>query len=76
MAPFDQEFYIIMNLAVGGINFFSDTYVNTPNPKPWLNNSTRTMADFWEKKDWWLPGWNLASDNSHLQVDYVKVWAL
>jgi hypothetical protein len=34
-APFDQEFYIIMNLAVGGVNFFSDTYVNAGNPKPW-----------------------------------------
>lgn len=35
MAPFDQEFYIILNLAVGGINFFADSFVNRDNPKPW-----------------------------------------
>ncbi len=35
MAPFDQEFFIIMNLAVGGTNFFDDFFVNQPYPKPW-----------------------------------------
>jgi len=36
MAPFDQEFFIIMNLAVGGTNFFADHFVNRNSPKPWL----------------------------------------
>lgn len=35
MAPFDQEFFIIMNLAIGGTNFFDDYFVNRDNPKPW-----------------------------------------
>lgn len=35
MAPFDQEFFIIMNLAVGGTNFFADSFVNRNSPKPW-----------------------------------------
>lgn len=36
MAPFDQEFYIIMNLAVGGMTgFFNDGWNNQPNGKPW-----------------------------------------
>lgn len=35
MAPFDQEFFIIMNLAVGGTNYFADKFVNRYNPKPW-----------------------------------------
>lgn len=36
MAPFDQEFYIIMNVAVGGTNgYFSDDFRNEPYPKPW-----------------------------------------
>lgn len=35
MAPFDQEFYIIMNLAVGGTNYFADSFRNEPLPKPW-----------------------------------------
>lgn len=39
MAPFDQPFYIIMNLAVGGVNYFGDHLVNSPHPKPWWNGS-------------------------------------
>lgn len=37
MAPFDQEFFVIMNLAVGGTGgYFSDSSVNDPGfPKPW-----------------------------------------
>jgi hypothetical protein len=42
-----------------------------------LNSSPRAAADFWEKKDWWLPTWNYKkNDDSHMQVDYVRVWAL
>lgn len=36
MAPFDQEFYIIINNAIGGINFFADSFVNQNGGKPWL----------------------------------------
>lgn len=35
MAPFDQEFFLIMNLAVGGTAFFDDGFVNRNSPKPW-----------------------------------------
>lgn len=36
MAPFDQEFYIIMNTAVGGTNaFFPDRFENRNGAKPW-----------------------------------------
>lgn len=35
MAPFDQEFYIMINLAVGGNGFFSDGFNNEDGPKPW-----------------------------------------
>lgn len=35
------------------------------------------MADFWKGRDQWLPTWNLKnSDDSHFQIDYVRVWAL
>ena len=43
MAPFDQPFYIILNLAVGGTAYFADHFVNQPQPKPWFNNSPRGM---------------------------------
>lgn len=57
MAPFDQEFYIIINNAIGGTNYFADHFENRDHPKPWLNTSPRAAADFWE--DWarWEPTW-------------------
>ena len=94
MAPFDQPFFIIMNLAVGGVNYFGDSLVNQPYAKPWSNTSPRgkkfilslnnfiklfnsAMADFWKGRDNWLPTWNSNnSDDSHFQIDYVRVWAL
>lgn len=76
MAPFDDEFYIIINLAVGSTSFFSDKGINYPNKKPWLNNSTTPTKDFWENKNKWLPTWKMQSNDSHLVVDYIRVWAL
>jgi hypothetical protein len=36
-APFDQEFYLILNVAVGGVNgYFPDGQCN----KPWSNTSS------------------------------------
>jgi hypothetical protein len=78
MAPFDQEFYLIMNVAVGGVAFFPDNAQN-PGGKPWSNNSPRAASDFWEGINQWLPTWNLndrESRASNLQVDYVRVWAV
>lgn len=76
MAPFDQEFYIIMNLAAGGTNYFADSFTSNP-PKPWSNGSPRASADFWEGRSGWEPTWNRnRNEDSHMQVDYVRVWAL
>lgn len=78
MAPFDQEFYIILNLAVGVVNYFSDHFRNEGAPKPWLNNSPKSATDFWNGRYGWLSTWNMTaeSDATHLKVDYVRVWAL
>ncbi|CAH1126331.1 unnamed protein product [Ceutorhynchus assimilis] len=75
MAPFDQKFYLIINLAVGGTNFFSDDLTN-PGGKPWSNTSPTAFTDFWKGKSQWEPTWNLGSDDSHLVVDYVRVYAV
>ncbi|XP_059608690.1 beta-1,3-glucan-binding protein-like [Phlebotomus argentipes] len=78
MAPFDQEFYLIINLAVGGTNFFPDN-VSNPGGKPWHNSSPQASTDFWNGRNQWLPTWNLRTDFSReasLQVDYVRIWAL
>lgn len=75
LAPFDKQFYLIINLAVGGTAFFSDTYINEGG-KPWNNTSSDAGFEFWNGRDQWLPTWNLPSDDSHFLIDYVRVWAL
>ncbi|KDR21211.1 beta-1,3-glucan-binding protein-like [Zootermopsis nevadensis] len=74
MAPFDQPFYFILNVAVGGVNDFFPDGAQNPGGKPWLNTSPQASTDFWNGRNQWLPTWN--SDNTALQVDYIKVWAL
>jgi len=67
-APFNQEFFLILNNAVGGTNgYFSE---NVPN-KPYRNNAN-AFADFWRNKASWLPTWR--GNDTALQVDSVKVW--
>lgn len=77
MAPFDQEFYFILNLAVGGTNsFFPDNMSYPPNGKPWNNNDGRRVS---QTKLWWSRQWESYTRNpeeSSLQVDYIKVWAI
>ena len=41
MAPFDQEFYFLINNAVGGVAYFPDGGYNGDGPKPWANPSGR-----------------------------------
>lgn len=71
MAPFDQEFHFIINLAVGG-NFFPDL----PNSeRPWSDNTATAMKEFWTNRGKWLPTWKNRGKSS-LVVDSVKVWAI
>lgn len=77
-APFDQNFHIIFNLAVGGTNgYFPDT--GNQGGKPWQNSAAHAATDFWNGRDQWLSGWNLGNNNSSdasLIVDSIQVWAL
>ncbi|KAF4962185.1 hypothetical protein FSARC_9700 [Fusarium sarcochroum] len=53
-APFDQEFYLIINVAVGGTNgWFEDG----KSDKPWYDNSPTAKKDFYEARDQWYPTW-------------------
>jgi len=68
-APFDQEFYLIMNVAVGGVGgYWKDGYGN----KPWSDKSMHAMDEFYRKRNQWYPTWKSGSAN--MQVDWVKVW--
>lgn len=76
MAPFDQEFYLLINLAVGGTAYFPDDATN-PGGKPWNNNSPTAASDFWNGRSQWLSGWNLGTDKTaSFQIDYVRIWAV
>jgi len=74
MAPFDQQFYLIINLANGGTNGFFPDDTTGSSPKPWLNTSPNAFLDFWNGKNAWYPTWN--GEDAALQVDYIRVYAV
>ncbi|KAF3283187.1 hypothetical protein TWF970_001166 [Orbilia oligospora] len=68
-APFDQEFYLLLNVAVGGTNgYFKDSTL-----KPWVDGSGREMRDFWNAVNQWHPTWGSA-DERGMTVKSVKMW--
>jgi len=68
-APFDQKFYLILNVAVGGTNgWFPDA-----KEKPWFDRSATAMLEFWRARGEWYPTWGDAAQRSMI-VDSVKMW--
>jgi len=69
--PFDQSFYLIMNVAVGSTNsWFPDGQGN----KPWIDNARHPMLDFANAQSQWYPTWPANPDDRAMVVDYVKMW--
>ncbi|KAG5722255.1 Beta-1,3-glucan-binding protein [Termitomyces sp. T112] len=69
--PFDQEFYLIMNIAVGSTNgWFPDGQGN----KPWLNQAQNPMLDFAKAESQWYPTWPSNAFDRGMVVDYVRMW--
>ncbi|KAF3008643.1 hypothetical protein E8E13_008600 [Curvularia kusanoi] len=67
-SPFDQDFYLIINVAVGGTNgWFEDG----KSGKPWLDGSKTAKKDFWSAKEQWYPTWQ---KNGQMEVKSVKMW--
>ncbi|KAF2454644.1 glycosyl hydrolase [Lineolata rhizophorae] len=68
--PFDQEFFLILNVAVGSRNgWFQDG----KGEKPWLDDSTSAAADFLRAAGKWLPTWGDGDDRG-MTVKSVKMW--
>jgi len=86
-APFDQPFYIIINLSVGG------EIMGCPNPGYWgpdavwcKTNYTKidpttgvapaARTAFWNAKGSWYPSWKKAKENGRdaFAIDWIKVW--
>lgn len=66
--PFDQKFYLILNVAVGGTNGW---FENGKDLKPWVDGSPNAKKDFWDARAEWLPTWK---NNGDMIVDTVKMW--
>lgn len=73
LAPFDREFFFVLNVAVGG-TFFPEEFKNDPYPRPWYLSSKHPLRDFWERRKLWYPTWD--PKKSALQVDYIRVYKL
>jgi len=69
MAPFDENFHFILNVAVGG-DYFPD---NTTPQKPW-QGSQQPFLDFFNNKEAWEPTWSW--EKSAMAVDYIRVYAV
>lgn len=79
-APFDQPFYLIFNLAVGGAqngcpnpDYFGTDAVWCTICEP---NCGQPTFEFLKAKDEWYPTWEEAdkSDKLSLAIDWIKVW--
>lgn len=74
IAPFNREFYIILNVAAGGTNgYFPDGQCG----KTWSDMDQHSVNAFWNSWGAWYPTWEYPdTHNAAMKVDYVKVWSL
>jgi hypothetical protein len=71
--PFDQEFFLILNVAVGGSQVFPDNVAE----KPWANgNRNQAMEAFWSSVDSWAPTWPADPTMRGMAVKSVKMWSV
>jgi beta-glucanase (GH16 family) len=66
--PFDQKFYLILNVAVGSTNGW---WTDGLQGKPWVDDSPTAPRDFWNARDDWYPTWK---ENGQMRVQSIKVW--
>lgn len=60
MAPYDQDFYLIINLAVGGT---SGWFPDGEGSKPWYDGSATAMYDFAQAQSTWGATWPSSADD-------------
>jgi beta-glucanase (GH16 family) len=68
--PFDQEFYLILNVAVGGTNGW---FADGKSGKPWVDGSEHAKSDFWNARDQWYPTWT-APGAGQMEISKVEMW--
>ncbi|KPV73980.1 glycoside hydrolase family 16 protein [Rhodotorula graminis WP1] len=71
-APFDQDFYLILSVAVGGTNgWFPDS-----GDKPWSNGAPNAARDFWNNRAKWQETWPEDPKERGMTVESVKSWRI
>ncbi|KAJ5593911.1 uncharacterized protein N7459_000119 [Penicillium hispanicum] len=68
--PFDQSFYLILNVAVGGTNGW---FPDGSGGKPWVDDSKTSARDFYLGQSSWLPSWGTTESRSMI-IKSVKMW--
>ena len=70
--PFDQPFYLVLDVAVGGTNgYFTDGIGG----KPWADQSPVAPLEFWNARSSWLPTWGNGSERG-MTVQSLRMWSL
>ena len=70
--PFDEEFYLLINLAVGGTNGWFEDGVGG---KMWVDGQKvgKARKSFWEGKDDWWPMWQ-KDRQGEFAIKSVRMW--
>jgi len=71
VAPFDQPFYLVLDLAVGATNGW---FPDGEGGKPWIDDSGTAMSDFWIAKDRWWNAWSSDPKVRGFAIKSVKMW--
>lgn len=66
--PFDEDFYLILSLGVGGTNGW---FLDGLDQKPWVDSSDQAKLDFWKARDKWWPTWQ--QGGGEMAIKSVKV---
>ncbi|WWC88556.1 uncharacterized protein L201_003467 [Kwoniella dendrophila CBS 6074] len=76
VAPFDQPFYLMIDLAVGSQDGW---FPDGTGGKPWIDQSGSAMSDFWlAKNKWWDASWNKKgskAEDKAFAIQSVKMWS-
>ncbi|KAH9915008.1 concanavalin A-like lectin/glucanase domain-containing protein [Fomitopsis serialis] len=69
-APFDQEFYLLIDLAAGGT---SGWFPDNVGGKPWYDGSDSAMREFAEAQATWSGTWPSSTDDRSFRIKSVKM---
>jgi len=73
-APFNQNFFLILNVAVGGTNgYFPDGQCG----KTWSDTDPHSVNAFWNSWGAWYNTWDYPKTNqAAMKIDSIQVWSL